>query len=63
MKYELVMNVSDDCKMQFDVREKTSGKNIGHLILSETGVSWKGKNKREQGTEVAWSDVKTLLTK
>ena len=55
-KYKLVLDCPDKGVIQFDIRGKSGA--IGHLVLTETGLSWKSKGKQKVSwPEILWANV------
>ena len=55
-KYKLVLDCPDKGVIQFDIRGKSGA--IGHLVLTETGLSWKSKGKQKiSWPEILWANV------
>ena len=61
MKCTVVMDMPSDCMLQFDVRNAETGRNIGHLVFTESGISWRKKRSEKFGKVINWENVKNLI--
>ena len=60
MKHRFVLDTLEDGSWRIDIKVgPKNGKTIGHIMLSDSGLSW--KFRRNKSAEIPWNKVETTI--